>query len=157
MKDWWYWLSHPIRLLLSKNRDDAEADLDEEIRSHLEMEVEANIEAGMSREEARCEAQRKFGSVASTKEQTRDVWGLGPFERFWQDVRYGARMLAKKRLVTTVAVLSLGVGIGVTTAVFTVLKTVVYFAPPLYQDADRLVTIWETPPNEPGARRHVFR
>ena len=155
MKDWWHGVSYPIRLLFSRNMNEAEADLDAEIRAHLEMEIEENIEAGMSPREARYAARRAFGSVTSSKQRTRDVWGLGPLERFWQDVRYGARMLAKKRLVTAVAVLSLGIGIGANTAVFTVLKSVLYYAPPLYQDVDRLVTIWETAPHEPGTSRHV--
>jgi putative ABC transport system permease protein len=64
-------------------------------------------------------------------------------------------MLAKKRLVTVVAVLSLGLGIGVNTAVFSVIKAAYYGTPPLYQDAHRLVTAWETPPQQPGERRSV--
>ena len=96
MKDWWHGVSYPIRLFFSRNRNEAEADLDAEIRAHLEMEIEENIEAGMSPREARYAARRAFGSVTSSKQRTRDVWGLGPLERFWQDVRYGARMLVKK-------------------------------------------------------------
>jgi hypothetical protein len=153
MNEWWRRLIFPVRLLNPRNRRAAEEDLEEEIRSHLEIEAQENIEAGMPPEEADYAARRAFGNVGLFKDGTRDSWGIGPLDRLWQDLRYGARMLAKKRLVTAVAILSLGLGIGVNTAVFTILKAALYGAPPLYQDAHRLVTVWETPPRQPGERR----
>src|SRR5215470_2007472 len=102
---WKQELSFIIRRLVHRRR--AERELDEEIRAHLEMEIEQNIANGMSPEDARLAARRSFGSVALSKEDSRAMWGLAPLETFWQDLRYGARMLLKKRGFTAIAVLTL--------------------------------------------------
>jgi predicted permease len=140
-------LSFIIRRLVHRRR--AERELDEEIRAHLEMETERNIADGMSPEEARLAAQRSFGSVAIAKEDSRAMWGLGALETFWQDLRYGARMLLKHKGFTLTAILTLALGIGANTAVFSVINAVL-IRPLPFAEADQLVMIWETQPDVRG-------
>jgi len=95
-----------------------EESLDNEIRDYLDRETQDNIAAGMPPEEARHAALRKFGPVLNVKEDTRAVWGWVWFERLWQDLRHGWRMLAKNPGFTGVAVLSIAIGIGANCATF---------------------------------------
>jgi predicted permease len=136
-----------IRRLIHRRR--AEQELDEEIRAHLEMEVERNVADGMSPEEARMAARRSFGSVALSKEDSRAVWGSRSLEIFWQDLRYGVRMLLKRKGFTAVATLTLALGIGANTAVFSVINAVLIRSLP-FAEADQLVMIWETQPDVRG-------
>src|SRR5262245_32824241 len=136
-----------IRRLIHRRRADRE--LDEEIRAHLEMEVELNVADGMSPEEARLAARRSFGSVALSKEDSRAMWGLGSLEIIWQDLRYGVRMLLKNPGFTTIAVLTLALGIGANTAIFTLLDKVLIRTLPV-ERPDQLVTFVEDASGAPA-------
>jgi predicted permease len=98
-----------------------EAGLEEEVQSHLRMAAQERVEQGESAEQARASALREFGNVGLVKEITRDMWGWGWLEQLMQDVHYGLRMMAKNRGFTAVAVITLGLGIGVNTALFSLL------------------------------------
>src|SRR5499426_4233074 len=84
------------RLLSLTSRGRLEREMEEEMRFHLEMQIEQNLEAGMSSEEARWAARRQFGNQTWLKEVSREMWSLKFIETLMQDLRYGARMLLRK-------------------------------------------------------------
>ncbi|MGH9759574.1 MAG: ABC transporter permease, partial [Blastocatellia bacterium] len=102
----------------------AEQELDDEILGHLEMEVRLNLDKGLSPDEARNAALKRFGSIVVAKEDSRQVWGFMMVETFWQDLKYAVRLLAKRPGFTAIAVATLAIGIGANTAVFSLINSI---------------------------------
>jgi putative ABC transport system permease protein len=129
--------------LFDRSRGDAE--LDEELRSHIALDVEERVRAGTPPDEARRQALVAFGGIEATREACRDRRGLPFVETTLQDLRYAARSLRRDATALVAAVLTLGVGIGATTTMFGVTQAVL-LRPLPYAAPDRLVEITETNP-----------
>ena len=140
---WWNFLRARLRALTG--RESVIDDIDEELRLHVEMETEENVARGMSPEEARRAARLSFGHFDSMRDAAYTVRGGGLMETFLQDVRYGARVLAKHKGFTAVAVLTLALGIGANTAIFSAVNDLL-LRPLPYSDAERVVMLWEVSP-----------
>jgi predicted permease len=116
-------LAHRLRALFRREQIDRE--LDEEMRFHLEMRARENVEAGMSPKEAWRAAHRDFGNPLLVREDSRGAWSFALLESLLQDLRYGARTLWRNPVFAAAAILTLALGIGANTAIFTLLDTVV--------------------------------
>jgi predicted permease len=123
---------------VTRRRRDRE--LQEELEAHLQMAIRDRMERGQSREEAACAARAEFGNKGLVQEVTREVWGWASLERLLQDFRYGARMLRKNLGFTVVVVLTLALGIGANTAIYSVIQAAL--APLAIPEAGRVVLVW---------------
>jgi hypothetical protein len=130
-----------LRGLFSKRK--LEDEMADEIQSHLEMQIEDHVRQGMSREEARYLALRKFGGVDQVKETYRDRRSVPALETFFRDLRYGSRMLRRSPGVTAVAILSLALGIGANTALFSVVDAVLLKTLPVDQPEQLVLFHWQ--------------
>ncbi|HEX8116531.1 MAG TPA: ABC transporter permease, partial [Pyrinomonadaceae bacterium] len=141
---WWNVFKARLRALMG--RESVLDDIDEELRLHVEMETEQNLARGMSPAEARRAARLSFGNFDSIRDTAYTVRGGGVMETFLQDVRFGARMLTRNKAFTAVAVLTLALGIGANTAIFSVVNDLL-LRPLPYTDAERVVMLWEVTPS----------
>src|SRR5258708_679493 len=136
-----------LRLAAMFRGEPRNAELSEELESHLQMHIADNVRAGMAEQEARRQALIKLGGMEATKELYRERRGLPLLDALVQDVRHGIRVLSKSRGFTFVAIFTLALGIGVNTAIFTAFDALVLRPRPV-KDPERLVSVLRTAPGE---------
>src|SRR5467141_5232704 len=139
---------HRLAAIFRRRR--LEDDMNEELRSHLEMAAEVNLRKGMSAEEARREALRGFGGVEQTKELYRDQRGLPMIETTLQDLRFGFRMLRRSPGFSILAILCLILGIGANAAVFSWIEGILIRPYPLVAHQDRMFALNATTRGQQG-------
>ena len=145
-------LNTALRALL--HRRQAERELDDELRYHIERQTEQNIRLGMNPEEARFAARKAFGGVEQTKERSRDARGVRWLEDLWQDLRYGLRIMLKKPAFTLVAIGMVAIGVAANTAVFSIADGLI-LRPFDFPNQDRLVMIWTQMPSAGSHHKYI--
>jgi putative ABC transport system permease protein len=144
---------HRLRALLRRNA--VEDELDEELRFHLERQVDVYVRQGLPRHEALRRARLEFGGLDQIREAHRDARGVGLVEDLARDVRYAVRQLRRSPGFAVAALLCLGLGIGATTAIFSIVNTIL-LQPLPFADSDRLVRVIENVP-PPAAGRPLMK
>jgi macrolide transport system ATP-binding/permease protein len=138
-----------LKQLISRRR--LYSDLSEEMQQHLDEKVEELVATGMSKKEANAAARRAFGNVTLIEEDSRSIWRWPSIESFFADVRYAIRVLRKSPGFTCVAVLTLALGIGVNTAIFTAFDAII-LRPRSVKDPDHLAFVFRTALGDPHGR-----
>jgi len=136
---WYHELGSSLAALFRRRQQDTE--MDEEIRFHLEMETQRYVHAGIAERDAQRRARRDFGGVERHKEGVRDARGANWFFDAWSDVRFALRSLRQRPGLTAAATVTLALGVGATSAVFGVLKSVL-LTPLPYGTPERVVVVW---------------
>jgi predicted permease len=143
-----------LRIRALAKRGQLDRDLEDEIAFHLAMSEEKNRAAGAAGDEGGYAARRIFGNATNVKERSREMWTFVSLESFWQDARYGARLLANNPGFSIVAIVTLALGIGASTAIFSVVNSVL-LRPLPFSQPDRLVRVWEANPKRGYVRNVV--
>jgi putative ABC transport system permease protein len=138
MREWWSKICRALHL-----RHGLDGDLSDEMQAHLDLITAENIERGMPPGEARAAARRAFGNLTRTQEKTREAWQFPRFETFLQDIRYGMRGIRRSPSFSLVVILTLALGIGANTAIFSVVYSVL-LRPLPYPSGERLVWLGES-------------
>jgi putative ABC transport system permease protein len=128
---------------MADKRKDREKELDRELRDHLELDAEAKMDRGLGEKEARYAAQRDFGNTTLVREVTREMWAWSFLERFLQNVRYGLRLIGRNPGFTAVAILTLALGIGANTAIFSIVNAV-FLRPLPFAESERIFLVART-------------
>jgi putative ABC transport system permease protein len=134
-------LKRRLRALFRKS--EMERELEDELRFHLEKEFEQNVTRGINADEARLAALRSFGGVEQVKEKSRDVRGVRFIEELLQDLRYSVRILRRQPCFTLTVVITLALGIGANTAIFSVVNAVLLRELPL-KKPEEVMWVWST-------------
>ncbi len=138
------------------NRKKRDQELNEEIQAHLTLGEREELESGISRRDAQLAARREFGNETLARETTRDMWGWRWIGDVMQDVRYGLRLLGKNPGFTAVAILTLALGIGANTAIFSLVDTVMLKMLPVQKPEELMLLAIRSPKStsEPDTRAH---
>jgi putative ABC transport system permease protein len=137
-ENWVYTIPLRVRSLIRRNRLDAE--LDEELRDHIDRQIEQNLASGMNPGEARLTALRAFGNPVALREQTHSSWNWSGAELLLNDLRLGARTLVRTPGFASIAILVIALGIGATVALFAIVRSVILNPLP-YADSSHLVRL----------------
>jgi putative ABC transport system permease protein len=138
MREWWSKIRQALHL-----RRGLDGDLSEEMQAHLDLMTAENIERGMAADAARAAARRAFGNLTRTQENAREAWQFPKFETILQDIRYGLRGIRRSPSFSAVVILTLALGIGANTAIFSVVYSVL-LRPLPYPNGERLVRLGES-------------